>query len=144
MRFFRAATSLIGLDLGTSKITSFRKITDTVEGDYQFNDRYAVHFGFRHGDRRETSFYGGYNPGAYLPAAVAAESETEQNHTNAFFGGFKARPVKTWTVFFDAERGTADNIFTRVGEYNYTNLRARSRWTPTRKFALNFSLVFSM
>lgn len=127
--------------LGTSKITSFRKITDTVEGDYQFNDRYAVHFGYRYGTRRETSFYAGYNPGAYLPAAVATENEVEQNHTNAFFGGFKARPVKTWTVFFDAEHGTADNIFTRVGEYNYTNFRARSRWTPTRKFALNFSLV---
>jgi hypothetical protein len=130
-------------DLGTSKITSFRKITDTVEGDYQFSDRYAVHFGYRHGDRRETAFYDGYNPGAYTPARVPnpEAGEVERNHTDAFFGGFKARPVKSWTVFFDAERGTADNIFTRVGEYDYTNFRARSRWTPTRRLALNFSLV---
>src|ERR1043166_2231827 len=131
-------------DLGPSKIPSFRKITDTVEGDYQFNDRYAVHFGYRYGSRRESTFYDGYNPGAYLPARVPHPEggpEFEPNHPNAFFGGFKARPVKTWTVFFDAERGTADNIFTRVGEYNYTNFRARSRWTPSRKLALNFSLV---
>ena len=128
--------------LGTSKITSFRKITDTVEGDYQFNDRYAAHFGYRYGTRRETTFYDGYNPGAVLPAVVPnPENDVEQNHTNVFFGGLKARPAKGLTVFFDAERGTADNIFTRVGEYNYTNFRARARWTPTRRLSLNFSLV---
>ncbi|HJQ34561.1 MAG TPA: hypothetical protein VJ866_20440 [Pyrinomonadaceae bacterium] len=132
-----AATGL----LGTSKVSSYRKISDTVEGDFQFNASYSVHFGYRYGARRETVFYGGYNPGAYTPAAVAPETELEENHTNVFFGGFKARPVKTWTVFFNAERGTADNIFTRVGEYNYTNIRARSRYTPNRKLALNFSVV---
>jgi hypothetical protein len=134
---------LAGPDLGTSKVTSFRKITDTVEGDYQFNDRYAVRFGYTRGYRRDVTFYDGYNPGAVQTARVPApeNNDVEENHTNVFFGGFKARPFKTWTVYFDAARGTADNIFTRVGEYNYTNIRARSRWTPTRKLTLNFSFV---
>ena len=127
--------------LGTSKVTSFRKMTDTVEGDYQFNDRYSAHFGYRYGTRRETVFYDGYNPGAYLPARVTPDSEIEENQTNVFFGGFKARPVKTWTVYFGTEHGNADNIFTRVGEYNYTNFRVRSRYTPSRKLALNLTLV---
>ncbi len=131
-----------GTNLGTSKITSYRKITNTIEGDYQINNQYAFHFGYRYGTRRETAYYNGYNPGAYLPAAVPnPENDVEENHTNVFFGGFKARPVKTWTIFFDAERGTADNIFTRWGQYDYTNFRVKSRFTPSRKFALNFSLV---
>jgi hypothetical protein len=127
--------------LGQSNVSSFRKITDTVEGDYQFNDRYAVHFGYRYGTRRETDFRGGFDTRSYTPTAFPATSDTEENHTNVFFGGFKIRPVNSWTLFFDAERGTADNIFTRVGEYNYTNFRARSRYAPNRKLALNFSVV---
>ncbi|HKC62981.1 MAG TPA: hypothetical protein VKB86_05060 [Pyrinomonadaceae bacterium] len=138
-----ALPPLLATNLGTSKITSFRKILNTIEGDYQFNNRYSFHFGYRYGTRRETEFYNGYNPGAVLPAAVPnpVNNSVEENHTNVFFGGFKARPVKTLTIFFDAERGTADNIFTRVGEYNYTNFKARTRYTPNRKLALSLSLV---
>ncbi len=71
----------------------------------------------------------------------AAEDEVETNHTNAFFGGFKARPVKNWTIYFDAEHGTADNVFTRIGNYNYTNIRAKSRWAPNRKINFNLALI---
>ena len=31
-----------------NEVTKYRKIQDTVEGDYQFNDRYAAHFGYRY------------------------------------------------------------------------------------------------
>lgn len=127
--------------LGTSKITSYRKITDTIEGDYQISRHYALHFGYRRGERRETAFYDGYNPGAYTPARVTPDDEVEQNHTNVFFGGFKAQPVKGWSLYFDAERGTADNIFTRWGNYDYTNFRVKSRYMPNRKLNLNLGLV---
>ena len=127
--------------LGTSKITSYRKITDTIEGDYQISRHYGLHFGYRRAERRETVFYDGYNPGAYVPARVTPDDELEQNHTNAFFGGFKAQPVKGWSLYFDAERGNADNIFTRWGNYNYTNFRVKSRYMPNRKLNLNFGLV---
>ena len=123
------------------ELTKFRKFTDTVEGDYQFNDRYSVHFGYRYGTRRVERFVSGANLGNNGAPLVAPEEETEENHTNAFFGGFRVRPFKTWTLYFDAERGTADNVFTRVGNYDYTNLRARTRWAPTRKLALNLAFV---
>ena len=127
--------------LGTSKITSYRKITDTIEGDYEINRRYSLHFGYRRGERRETVFYDGYNPGGLVPARVTPDNELEQNHTNAFFGGFKAVPVKGWSLYFDAEHGNADNIFTRWGNYDYTNFRVKSRYMPNRKLNLNFGLV---
>ena len=41
---------------------------------------------------------------------------------------------------FDAEHGSADNVFTRVGNYDYTNVRAKSRYMPNRK--VSFSLGF--
>src|SRR5437588_98734 len=124
-----------------NEVTKYRKIQDTVEGDYQFNDRYAAHFGYRYGTRRIDEFQNGFGLNANLPAALVPTADEETNHTNAFFGGFKARPVKEWTVYFDAEHGTADNVFTRVGNYNYTNLRARSRYAPTHKLSLNFSVI---
>jgi len=67
--------------------------------------------------------------------------DLETNNTNAFFGGFKAHPSKNFTLYFDAEHGTADNVFTRIGNYDYTNVRAKSRWTPNRKVNLNLGFI---
>lgn len=124
-----------------NEVTKYRKIQDTVEGDYQFNTRYAVHFGYRYGTRHIEQFENGFALNSNLPTALTPTADEETNHTNAFFGGFKARPVKAWTVYFDAEHGTADNVFTRVGNYDYTNFRVRSRYAPTRRIGLNVGLI---
>jgi hypothetical protein len=125
------------------KITKYRKIQNTIEGDYQFNDHYSVHFGYRYGTRHIEQFLNGFNLAPNQPLLVTADMrfDEETNHTNAFLGGFKLRPMKNWTVYFDAEHGTADNVFTRVGNYNYTNIRARSRYAPTRKLSLSLAVI---
>lgn len=128
------------------EITRYRKISNTVEGDYQFNERYAFHFGYRYGRRHVERYAEGNNFGNNgAPPWTAAQLEErigeEENQTHAIFGGFKMRPVKNWTLFFDAERGTADNVFTRVGNYDYTNLRARSRYAPTRNLKFDLSFI---
>ena len=128
-------------NLGTSTLTKYRKIQDTVEADYQFDNRFSMHVGYRYGTRHIETFRSGFNPGAYVPAAVPLIADDETNHTHAVFGGFKARPAKNWTIFFDGERGTADNVFTRVGNYDHTNIRAKSRYAPTKKVSFNLSLV---
>jgi hypothetical protein len=46
-----------------------------------------------------------------------------------------------WTLYFDFEHGTADNVFTRVASYNYTNFRVRSLIRPSKTLAINTSLV---
>ncbi|HYY98261.1 MAG TPA: hypothetical protein VE642_06695, partial [Pyrinomonadaceae bacterium] len=127
---------------GTSyELSKFRKISDTVEGDYQFNDRYSLHLGYRYGTTRIEAFGGGANLGNNGAPPLAPSSELEENHTHAFIGGFKMRPVKTWTLFMNVERGVADGVLTRVGQYDYTNFRVRSRYAPTRKLGLSLGLV---
>lgn len=130
------------LPTGTSyELSKFRKITDTVEGDYQFDDRYSLHLGYRYGTTRVEEFGGGANLGNNGAVPLAPSSEFEENHTHAFIGGFKMRPVKTWTLYANVERGVADGVLTRVGQYDYTNFRLRSRYAPTRKLGLNLGLV---
>ena len=119
----------------------YRKIQNTIEGDYQFNKNYSVHLGYRYGRRRVTEAISGFNLGTNAPAALVPESHTEENNTHAILGGFKARPFNEWTLYFDAEHGTADNVFTRIGNYNYTNIRAKSRYSPTSRVAFNLALI---
>jgi hypothetical protein len=76
-----------------------------------------------------------------VPSVTCAKDDVESNHTNAVFGGFRARPAKDWTVYFDAEHGTADNVFTRIGNYNYTNIRAKSRYALNRNLSFNLAVI---
>ena len=119
----------------------YRKIQNTIEGDYQFNPRYSIHLGYRYGTRRVTESISGFNLGSNSPTALVPTSETEDNHTHVFIGGFKARPTTDWTIYFDAEHGTADNVFTRIGNYDFTNIRAKTRFQPTQRVTFNLALI---
>lgn len=131
-------------NLDANETTRYRKYQDTLEGDYQFNPRYSIHIGYRYGSRRIERIVEGFNlgsNGSVVPPARTFSQEVEQNHTHAFFAGFKARPIKNWTIYFDAEHGTADNVFTRIGNYNYTNIRFKIRYAPNRKLNFNFAVI---
>jgi hypothetical protein len=39
------------------------------------------------------------------------------------------------------EKGTADNVFTRVGNYDYTNVRGKVRYAPSRRFGFNLAII---
>ncbi len=121
--------------------TKYRKYQNTIEGDYQFNSRYSIHFGYRHASRRVEEAISGFNLGTNAPTALVPESHQEDNHTNVVLGGFKARPISEWTIYFDAEHGTADNVFSRIGNYDFTNIRAKSRYKPSRNLAFNLTLI---
>jgi hypothetical protein len=121
--------------------TDYRKIQNTIEGDYQFNPRYSIHLGYRYAQRRVEEAISGFNLGANQPAPLVPESFTEHNNTHAVLGGFKARPISEWTIYFDAEHGTADNVFSRIGNYNYTNVRAKSRYKPNSRVAFNLAVI---
>jgi hypothetical protein len=132
-------------NLDANRLTKYRKYQDTIEGDYQFNTGYSIHLGYRYGSRRIEQRFDGFtlsSNGSVTPPPVrTSDVEVEQNHTHAVFGGFKARPVKNWTIYFDAEHGTADNVFSRIGNYNYTNIRAKSRYAPSKKLSFNVALI---
>jgi len=121
--------------------TDYRRIQNTIEGDYQFNPRYSIHLGYRYAQRRVEEVISGFNLGANQPTSLVPDSFTEHNNTHAVLGGFKARPMSEWTIYFDAEHGTADNVFSRIGNYNYTNVRAKSRYKPRSRLAFNVSVI---
>jgi hypothetical protein len=141
-----ARTDTIGFsNLDSHRRTEYRKYQNTIEGDYQFSPGNALHFGYRYGHRRVLESFEGFNLGSNgsvtPPNARTSEVETEENHTHAFLGGFKVRPYHAWTLFFDAEHGTADNVFTRIGNYNYTNTRAKSRFSVNKNLSMNVSVI---
>ena len=121
--------------------TKYRKFQNTIEGDYQFNSRYSIHLGYRYATRRVEEAISGFNLGSNSPPPLTPEDHIEHNHTNAIIGGFKARPLSNWTIYFDAEHGTADNVFSRIGNYDYTNIRAKSRYKPNQKISFNLALI---
>jgi hypothetical protein len=123
------------------EVTKYRKLQNTVEADYQFNASYSAHFGYRYGARLIERFASGANLANNGALSVAPASDEGRNHTNVFIGGFRARPLKNWMLSIDAERGTADNVFTRVGNYDYTNVRARSRYSMGRKLKVNLAFI---
>jgi len=131
-------------NLDAHRNTTYRKYQNTIEGDYQFSKYYAGHFGYRYGHRKVTESFEGFNlgsNGSIPPPTRSATSEEDENNTHAFFGGLKARPFQVLTLFFDIERGTADNVFTRIGNYDYWNIRAKSRYSPRKDLALNFAVI---
>jgi hypothetical protein len=137
-----ARTDTIGFsnrDVNTR--TEYRKIQNTIEGDYQFNRDYSIRLGYRYGRRRVTEAISGFNLGTNAPAALVPDSHTEHNNTHAILGGFKAKPASDWTIYFDAEHGTADNVFSRIGNYDYTNIRAKTRYNPTSRIAINLAVI---
>ncbi len=123
------------------RVNDYLRYVNTLEGDYQFNNAVSFHIGYRYThrkvdvtgfDRTLTSPPSGTNP--------TIINEEESNSTNTFLAGMKIKPVKNWVIFWDAERGTADNVFTRVENYHFTNFRARSRLT-FNKVAFNASVI---
>jgi hypothetical protein len=138
-------TNTIGFsNLDAHRLTKYRKYQDTVEGDYQFNARNSVHFGYRYGHRRIDEAFEGFDLGSNGSVSGnvrSSDSDTDVNNTHAVFGGFKTRPANNWTIYFDAEKGTADNVFTRIGNYDYTNIRAKSRYAPRSNLSFNVAFI---
>ena len=122
-------------------LTKYRKFQNTIEGDYQFNNRYSVHLGYRYARRRIERETDGFALNSNAPTPLPDDNEVEHNNTHVVIGGFKARPVKDWTLYLDAEHGTADNVFTRIGNYNFTNVRAKSKYRVNRNVSFNLAYI---
>lgn len=122
------------------RITGFRRFVNTLEADYQYRNWFGFNIGWRYTNRRINLL--GFNQ-PLAPATNLTRTlidEEEDNQTNSVIGGFKLKPMKNWTIFADAEHGDADNAFTRLANYRYTNLRVRSRWS-FNQFAVGVSAV---
>jgi hypothetical protein len=131
-------------NLDAHTVVKYRKYQNTVEGDYQFSKNYAIHFGYRYGHRRIEQSFEGFDldsNGSIPPPSRFRTNDLQENNTHSVLGGFKARPASNWTIYFDGEKGTADNVFTRIGNYDYTNIRAKSRYAPTKNLSFNVAVI---
>jgi hypothetical protein len=119
-------------------LTRYRRYMNLIEGDYQFNDRVAVNVGWRYTHRqvRLEHIFDQNITGPTIPLS----SDEEENSTNAFIAGTRFKPTKNWSIFADIEAGKADNVFTRLANYDFFNYRIRSR-SHFDKFAVNFSFI---
>ena len=142
--------SPIVITLNPSRELDLRRWQNSLEVDYDFGPRLSVYAGHRYIDRRLdiTKRQRVYpvnqtGPAGSFPAnALAfAEDEHAENSTNGFFAGFKAKPTKNWSIFFDANRGTSDNAFTRIDYYDTISTRVRSRWALRRGLNLSASFI---
>ncbi len=116
------------------RVTNFERYINTIEGDWQIKNWVGLHLGYRYTHRKVDLF--GYDQ--RLPSAPSFITEEEKNSTNTLIAGMKIKPTKWWALFWDIEHGDADNVFTRVENYKFTNFRVRSRMSID-KFVLNLS-----
>jgi hypothetical protein len=116
----------------------YRRYLNTIEADFDLNSRLSIHGGYRYTDRHIELRGKSVPVGGTAPAT---EPEKIDNSTNTFIFGFKAKPVKIWTLYMDMERGSADNVFTRVDNYDFTNVRVRSILRPNKTLSFNASFI---
>jgi hypothetical protein len=116
-------------------VLSYKQVQNTIEADYRFTKWLSAHGGYRYTNRN-------YEIGSVTtPPPSPLTLERANNDTNSGFGGFRLRPVAPWTLYFDFERGQADNVFVRVANYDYTNIRLRNMIRVNKNMTINASLV---
>jgi hypothetical protein len=114
----------------TTEILGSRTFVNSVfnqfEGIVEVTPRLNLRAGHRITHRRVSLL----SPGATTP------DESTLN-TNAFVGGVSFRAAGNLRLFSQVERGSSDNVFTRVAPYRFTRLRIRSEYRPTKTLTIS-------
>ncbi len=119
------------------RFTNYRRFINTIEGDYDVNRFFSFYLGYRFTDREVTLNRFDLDT---ISQGSSRSSDTASNKTHSLLAGFKARPIpRKWTIYFDIDHGQADNAFTRIANYDFTQMRIRNRIEPTDEFSFNFS-----
>jgi hypothetical protein len=86
-------TDTVGFsNLDANRVTKYRKYQNTLEADYQFNDRYSMHFGYRYGSRRIEEGFEGFNLGSARRSYLESGSR-KQPHSRLLWW-FQSAPGK--------------------------------------------------
>jgi hypothetical protein len=126
-------------DIRGYRLYTFKRFVNTVEGDYQFSPRFGINIGYRYTHRKVND--SGINATfAFVNNNVSAGTTEESNSTNTLLVGTRFKPYRNWSIFADLERGQSDNAFTRLSNYNFTNVRLRSNLTY-KQFGFNVSAI---
>ena len=122
----------------------FKRFTNTIEGDYQFNNKVGINIGYRYTHRQVELAQVNrivddlVNRPLSAFVTTTADDEEEENSGHIFLFGTKIKPTKNWSIFADGEHGQADNTFIRLSNQDFTNFRVRSNWNY-KQFTFNVS-----
>lgn len=118
--------------------TSYRRISNLLEGDYQVNRRFAFNLGYRYTNRTVT--VGLFDVNLLTGAIVRSGEEDLENSTHTFIAGSRIKPIDNWSIYLDLERGESDNVFTRLANNDFFNFRVRSV-ANVKRFSFNLSFI---
>lgn len=121
----------------------FKRFTNTIEGDYQFNNKVGINIGYRYTHRKVKLAHVNSTVDDLVNRPITAafttgDDDEEENTAHAVLFGTKIKPTTNWTIYADGEHGQADNAFVRLANRDYTNFRVRTNWNY-RKFTFNLS-----
>ena len=105
-----------------SRDVAYRRFSDLIEADYQVNRMFAFNIGYRYTHRRVSAD----SLDISTAGVVTLGTDLFSNTTNTFIAGARIKPLKNWSIYADVERGTADNVFTRLANNKVLNFRVRS------------------
>lgn len=105
-----------------SRDTAYTRFSDLVEGDYQVNRMFAFNIGYRYTHRRVSAD----SLDISTAGAITVGTDLFSNTTHSVIAGMKIKPYKNWSIYADVERGTSDNVFTRLANNKVFNFRVRS------------------
>ncbi|MGB7208511.1 MAG: hypothetical protein WBD27_07620 [Pyrinomonadaceae bacterium] len=120
------------------RATSYRRLSNLLEADYQVNHRFGFNLGYRFTQREVTVGLFDLNLITGVPQRFGEEDLKNTTHT--VIVGAKFKPMTDWSVFIDLERGESDNVFTRLANNDFFNFRVRSV-ANVRQFTLNLSFI---
>ena len=118
--------------------TSYRRVSNLLEGDYQVNRHFAFNLGYRYTHRTVT--VGLYDVNLLTGAIQRSGEEDLENSTHTFIAGSRIKPTQNWSVYLDLERGESDNVFTRLANNDFFNFRVRSI-ANVKRFTFNVSFI---
>jgi hypothetical protein len=118
--------------------TSYRRVSNLIEGDYQANRRLAFNLGYRFTHREVT--VGLHDVNLLTGAIQRSGEEDHENSTHSVIAGSKIKPIDNWSIYLDLERGESDNVFTRLANNDFFNFRVRSI-ANIKRFTVNVSFI---
>jgi len=110
--------------------TSVDSFFNYVEGAVELTPRVVLRAGHRFTHRRVS-----------LHQSEVGEREESEVNAHAALGGLSLRATSALRLFAQIERGSSDNVFTRVAPRRFTRLRTRAQYRPTASLTLSLQLL---
>jgi hypothetical protein len=107
--------------------TSLRSFRNLFEAGVEVHPRLTLRGGYRFTNRRAT---------LTIPAPFREIDESSLD-THTGIAGLSLRAPKQFRLMAQVERGSADNVFTRIAPYHVTRARVRSSFQPASKWRLS-------